>query len=200
MTKREIQIALDNLYISVDTREHVNNEFKDRVNQLYQLCGGVDKNRPERIKLDYGDYSAKTVLADGTLLDLSTVVVIERKESLSEAIGNFTTHKERFEREFTRAKNSGANIHLIIENGSYTKLYSNKYENHPFVNGNSLRASFFALMCRYHITVHFCKPEQTPRLIYDIITHELCEYLEPKDASRYDEIRNRRNKKKEATN
>jgi len=40
-------------------------------------------------------------------------IVIERKASIDEIVGNFTKGRKRFENEFKRAK--GVNVHLMIE-------------------------------------------------------------------------------------
>ena len=108
-TEAELQTALRDLSIIADTREqeqHVINYFKKKkVNVI---------NR----KLDVGDYSAQ--LGD---LSLEKDVVVERKASLDELCGNLTNGRDRFEREFTRAKASGIKVFLLIENGSYENIY-----------------------------------------------------------------------------
>lgn len=183
-----VQFAIEHLWVCCDTREQQDAKgFKERINKLYQLCGGKEENRPERVTLDFGDYTAKTYDQDGNLIDLSSVVRIERKMAISELIGNLLTNKERFEREFTKAQDAGVKMHLIVENGSYTKLFSGKYENHPFVNKNSVLGSFFTFLVRYDLSVHFCKPEQTADIMYQIFCKELENYLQPKNAHRFEE-------------
>jgi len=200
MTDREITIALENMWVCVDSREHMDSKtFKDRANTLYRLCGGKPQNRLERLTLDYGDYTAKTYDAKGHLVDLSNVVRIERKMGFDELVGNLLQHKERFEKEFTKAKDAGVKMHLVVENASFTKLYNGAFPNHPFVNKKAVTGSFWAFVCRYDLTVHFCKPEQSAQIIYDILSHSLIEYLNPKDAHRFEgepngKRRNRRSK------
>jgi len=63
-----------------------------------------------RKKLDFGDY---TFEADGKSYERQ--IVIERKGSLDELIGNLTSDKARFEREFKRAR--GTKVILMVEAG-----------------------------------------------------------------------------------
>jgi ERCC4-type nuclease len=62
----------------------------------------------ERRKLDFGDYS---FVADGKSYERE--LVIERKNSINEIIGNFTKGKDRFRREFERA--GKCKVILMIE-------------------------------------------------------------------------------------
>ena len=43
-------------------------------------------------------------------------IVIERKNSLEELSGNLGKGRERFEKEFLKARNNGCSIHLMVEN------------------------------------------------------------------------------------
>ena len=61
-----------------------------------------------RRKLDYGDYSFE--IGD---ISYEHKIVIERKGSLDEIIGNFTKGRERFRKEFERSK--GCRVILMIE-------------------------------------------------------------------------------------
>ena len=130
----------------------------------------------ERQKLEYGDYSAKTVDDDGQTISMERQVAIERKMSLDELCQCFTSGRKRFEREFERAADDHAKIHMIVENGSYEDLFDGKYRSkmHP----NALIASYIVWSIRYHIQLHFCKPETTGRLIYKILFYELKTFLE----------------------
>lgn len=61
-----------------------------------------------RRKLDFGDYSFEV---DG--ISYERKIVIERKGSLDEIIGNFTKGRDRFRKEFTRS--SGCRVVLMVE-------------------------------------------------------------------------------------
>lgn len=57
-------------------------------------------------KLSEGDYS---------MSGFENKVIVERKQSLTELSNNFTKGRMRFEKEFIRAKESGAKVILLIE-------------------------------------------------------------------------------------
>ena len=73
-------------------------------------------------KLDSGDYSA--MLGDMTM---EHDVFIERKSGLTELCGNFGAERERFAREFTRAKADGTKPFLLIENDSIDDIFIGNY-------------------------------------------------------------------------
>lgn len=85
--------------IIVDTREqdlHIMRELESR---------GINCIRR---KLDFGDYSFEV---DG--ISYERKIVIERKGSLDEIIGNFTKGRDRFRKEFIRA--NGCKVILMVE-------------------------------------------------------------------------------------
>ena len=124
----------------------------------------------KRRKLDFGDYSA--MLGDKTL---EYDVFVERKMSLTEICGNFTQNRERFEREFTRAKAVGAKPFLIIENDSLDDVYLGNYRSQ--VKPQSLIGSLLTWQVRYNCTVIFCSRKNTPKLIYGIMYYYARELL-----------------------
>lgn len=86
--------------VLIDTREKVNQHITNKLDTLkipYKLK-----------KLNYGDYSF-----EWNGIDYSNKIVIERKASADEVIGNFTKGRERFKREFERSK--GCKVVLLIE-------------------------------------------------------------------------------------
>ena len=85
--------------VLIDTREkdlHILNELSAR---------GIPFKRR---KLNVGDYSF-----EWKGVSYENKIVIERKGSINEIVGNFTKGRKRFENEFKRAK--GVNVHLMIE-------------------------------------------------------------------------------------
>lgn len=127
-------------------------------------------------KLDTGDYSAQL---DGQTFERD--VVVERKHNLDEICGNFTADRERFEREFIRAKAYGTKVFLIIENATWTDVFLGNYRSK--IQPKSLIASLLSWMVRFNITVLFCKPEETGKIIYGIFHYyarETLLYGEPK--------------------
>jgi ERCC4-type nuclease len=86
--------------ILIDSREQVNRHIAKRLDSL-----GISYKTK---KLDYADYSFEV---DG--ISYENKIVIERKHSIDELIGNFTKGRERFQREFERAK--GCKVILMVE-------------------------------------------------------------------------------------
>ena len=84
--------------------------------------------------------------------------------------------RKRFEREFERARQSGAKVYLLVEDGSWEDAYSGKYRSR--MSPESLVASIQAWLARYNCQVIFCQPKTTGRLIHDILYRELKERLE----------------------
>jgi ERCC4-type nuclease len=123
--------------VLVDTREKVNQHILTKLNQL---------NIPYRLKkLNYGDYSFEW---NGTSYE--DKIVIERKASFDELIRNFTKGRERFKREFERAK--GCKVILLVES-SIEQL-----EGHQYRSGMSPKdlKSFLNTWCyKYQLELHF---------------------------------------------
>lgn len=154
---------LQTMFLLVDTREQPTEQYYKRLDSV-----GVPYRRQ---KLDFGDYSCGYLASDGFEVLLDKEIVIERKMSLDEICTNFTKGRDRFAREFERAANSSAKVHLIVENGNYEKILKGTYRSK--LNSNSLLASFMAFADRYNISVHFCKPDTTPTLINKIFYHHI---------------------------
>ena len=161
-TETELTAKLKDLQIIADSREQVNNHLTDYWNK---------KKVPYFTrKLDIGDYSAQ--LGEMTL---EKDVVIERKRNLDEICGNLTADRDRFEREFLRAKALGTKVFLIIENATWTDIYLQNYRSQ--LTPKSLMASLMSWQVRFNITVIFCEPENTPRLIHQILYYAAREQL-----------------------
>lgn len=167
MDNFEIDRTLESIKLLVDTREQPTARYKKRIEQI----GLPHKRR----KLNYGDYSCECILPDGTVLDFSDKVVIERKMNLDEICMCYGKERKRFEKEFERAKADGCKVYLLIEGGSWEKSYNGKYRS--LLNPTALTASLNAFRARYGMQLDFCKEETTGRLIHDILYRELKEYL-----------------------
>lgn len=160
-TESELKKELSKLTIVCDTRErdtHCEEYFKK--NKIPCLVR----------KLDTGDYSAQ--LGD---LSMEREIVVERKRNLDEICGNFTVERERFEREFMRAKAYGTKVVLIIENASWSDIFLGNYRSKT--SSKSLLGSLLSWMVRFNITVTFCKPEETARIMWGIFYYYAKEKL-----------------------
>lgn len=167
MHPAEIENALAQMTLLVDTREHDNQALKRRL-----AIAGLPW---ERVKLNAGDYSAKIPLPDGQTLDLSEQVVIERKMSLDELALCFAQQRERFTAEFQRAYESGTRIYLLIEGASFEKIIKHQYRSH--LHERALLASLLAFQARYGSPVIMCQRETTGQLIREILRREAKERL-----------------------
>lgn len=152
-TDADLKAELSKLTIICDTRE-----------QDHHCAEYFEKHKiPCKVrKLDTGDYSAQ--LGD---LTLERSVAIERKGNLDELCGNMTVDRDRFEREFLRAKAHGLHIFLIVENATWTDVFLGNYRSK--LSSKSLIGSILSWLARFDVTLLFCKPEETPRLIHGIL-------------------------------
>lgn len=159
----EVKSALESMVCLVDTREQDTPRLRARLKEIG--CPW------ERKKLNFGDYSVKC-----DAIDLSETIAVERKMDLDELCNCYCKERKRFEREFERAKQAGAKVYLLIEDGSWEDAYSGKYRSR--MSPESLVASIQAWLSRYNCQVIFCRQHTTGKLIHDILYRELKEALE----------------------
>ena len=161
-TANELAEELAKLTIICDTREQRNQHVTDF----------LDEKGVPRIsrKLDCGDYSAAI---DGRTLEKS--VVIERKHGLDELCVNLAGDRDRFEREFLRAKANGIKVFLLIEDASWDQIYLGDYRSK--LPPKSIIASLMAWQVRFNVTVIFCAAANTPRIIYQVLYYAAREDL-----------------------
>ena len=154
---------LATMSVLCDTREQMTPRSSRRLKQI-----GVPI---ERVALSFGDYSARC-----DALDLRSSVAIERKMDLSELARCYCQERKRFIREFERAKEAGAKLYLLVENGSLDEAYSGHYR--ARVHPSSLTASMLTWLARYNCQLLFCKEENSGQVIHDVLYRELKERLE----------------------
>lgn len=161
LSEKELKEQLSKIAIIADTREQQTHviEYFDKNNIPY-------KQRA----LETGDYSF--MLGD---LSFERDIVCERKHSLDELCQNFTADRLRFEREFMRAKAYGTKVFLIVENATWADIFLGNYRSKT--TPKSLMGSMLSWMVRFNITVLFCKPEETARIIYGIFYYYAKEKL-----------------------
>ena len=161
-TDGELAEALKGLTIIVDSKEKVYDHIESY----------LKKNKvPYKVRnLETGDYSA--MLGDMTL---ENDVIIERKASIDEICGNFTVDRLRFEREFIRAKAHNTSVFWIVENATWSDIFLGNYRSKT--SSKSLLGSLLSWMVRFNITVTFCKPEETARIMWGIFYYYAKEKL-----------------------
>lgn len=177
MTHPEELACLETMTIICDTREHDTRKASER----YQSFGCPIRQQT----LDFGDYTYSFILPNGEELFPAYLdkvyphVSIERKSGLEELSDNFTKGRDRFSREFTRAKEQGARMYLLIENAVLMDVWHGNYDTR--FNRKAYWASLFAWMARYSANVVFCPYKDSAKVIREILYRELKERLERGD-------------------
>lgn len=165
-SESEIKSILKTLEVIVDTREKGNSHILEYLKSK--------KVPVESRALDTGDYSA-AITVDGVKLSIEDEVCIEKKNSIDEIAGNFTAERERFEREFLRAKAKGVKMYLFIENASYEKIIAHNYTSKT--SPASLIASLLSWQIRFNITVVFCSKDTLPEILLNTLYYAARESL-----------------------
>ena len=162
----EIEKALNSMQRVADTREQDTEAFRRRFNAV--------RLPVTRRKLDFGDYSGFVTIS-GEEFSLEESVVVERKMSVDELCMCFGKERQRFQREFQRAKEKGARIYLLVENASWENIFNGRYKSK--LTPEALTASLAAWSSRYNLIPVFCKPETTGKLIALLLKYEMRERL-----------------------
>ena len=168
MNPIEIEEVLNTFMIYCDSRE----QPTERAAKRYKAFGVPY----ERAKLDYGDYTYNVQLPNGRLLfdkdkPIYPLATVERKESLDELASCLTHSRDRFEREFQRAKNHNARVFLLVENASWENLLTGRYRSK--FNPKAFFASLCAWSVRYDLQLVFCKEETSGKVIKELLYRDL---------------------------
>lgn len=172
----DIDKLIKQVVILIDTREQENTHITDFFDK---------KKIPYKRKaLKFCDYSAELKANEefGLPFDISLEnnIAIERKgaskSGLNEIATNFTDGRTAFENEFIRAKESGADIYLLIENGSWEDIKAHNYRSK--MSENALYNSLLSWSKKYNIKIHFLKSENVGEHIYKLIGIALKKLLE----------------------
>lgn len=171
MNRHEVDSILDSFRVIVDNREQNTPKARKR----YKAIGMT-----ERATLSFGDYCGNVDIGGKPLCDISgtisPVCVVERKMNLDELAMCFTRSRDRFRREFERAKDAGAKVYLLVEDATYEDIIRHRYRS-KFAS-NAFLASLLAWSARYNITPIFCRAETSGELIREILARDLRERLE----------------------
>lgn len=162
----EAEECLGSMVYVVDNREQSTMALSKRLEYLQPNV---------RETVNAGDYTAKTLLPDGTWFYLP--VAIERKMSLTEIAGNLTRERERFRAEFNRAREHGIRLYILIEQASWEGAYAGAYRSK--MRPRSLIASLLTWSARYGCSIFLCERSDTGgKLIRDILHYEMREALD----------------------
>lgn len=178
----DIEECLKSMVIYADSREQPTEQYVKRLNSM-----GVPW---ERKHLDYGDYTYG-FKQDGKIIGgdepIKGRAVIERKMSLTELSGNLCQEFDRFEREFTRAKENGASIYLLVEDATWENIINHRYKTQ--FNEKAYLKRLLKIIAKYDIKPIFVEKELSGRMIKEIMERELKMRLERGD---YDNTRDQR--------
>lgn len=167
MEAYELDVAMKSMEIIVDTREKKNSHITTLLDER--------KCHYKAQKLDYGDYTCTYASGKNNTVSIENIAVIERKANLDELAGNITKGRERFEREFLRAREAGAKVFLMIEGGSYDAIQEHRYRSQlpPKAYLNTL----FSWQQKYNITISFVSKKFAGNYIYATLFMALKNYL-----------------------
>lgn len=168
-TLEQIKGMLKEMVILVDSREKLNSHILG-----YFQRQGISY---EITKLDFGDYSCKIpASAAGRDIYFHDSIVIERKNSLEEISGNLTKGREAFEREFMRAKASGAKIYLLVESpGGYSDIIGHKYRTE--FKPAAFSASLLTWESRFDVNVRFIDKQYSGYYVFNTLQYFVREAL-----------------------
>ena len=162
MTDKQLSDVIISMVILVDSREKKNQHILD-----YFISNGIKYRREA---LNSGDYSFEC-----NLTQYNKTICVERKNSLSEIAGNFTSHRDRFVREFERAKINDTKMHIVLENATFRKIFNGSYRSQ--IQPQSMLASLLTWNIRYNTPIWFVTPNDSGEVIYNILKYELREKL-----------------------
>ena len=153
MNDRDFKKLVTGMVVVVDTREKKNKHITDYLDS--QKIPYINE------KLNSGDYSVKFPYNS----EYDYCVIVERKNSLTELAGNFTSNRERFVNEFERLGDSY--VHLVVESASMKKLVNGTYRSE--FSPKSYMASLVTWSMRYDCPVWFSEVSESPLLIYSLL-------------------------------
>lgn len=164
MTDKQLATVLNDMVVLIDTREKSISHIIAYFNTM-----GIKYSFE---KLESGDYTYE--LPRHHNLQLDRRVLVERKNSLDEIIGNFTTNRERFIREFERIDDNQT-MNIVLENATWRKIMNGTYRSK--VAPNSLMANIHTWEKRYNCNFWFCTKEDSGAIIYNDLYYGLREIL-----------------------
>lgn len=167
MNNAELDAAMNTMKILIDTREKKNSHI------AAALEGRKCPFKPH--KLNYGDYTCEYDTDTNKCISFENKVVIERKANLDELAGNITKGRDRFEREFLRAKADNAKVYLMIESGSYEDIKNHCYRS--MLPPNAYLNTLFSWQEKYNITITFTTKKFAADYIYGTLFMALKNHL-----------------------
>lgn len=165
----QIKALLKNMIILTDTREQQNAHILEGLDAL-----GV-KHRP--LALPIGDYACALDAQpeNGLMEDTAFGIIVERKGSLDELAGNFTSGRERFADEMHRGKN-GRKILLIEGATGFSDILQHRYQSG--LSPKAFYSSLMSFMARFGLVPIFCAKEDSAKIIAGLFHHHIRAWLQ----------------------
>ena len=146
-TDAELKTLLKTMTVIIDSRENVNQHITDYLAKY--------KIPFKKMKMDAGDYSimlpANHELNIPVDIYYTDDIAFERKNSLEEISSNLTAGRQQFESELLR--NKCKFFTLLIEDGSYEKIITEKYKTK--YEPKSFLATLATFKMRFGIHIEF---------------------------------------------
>ena len=167
-SNKEINEILDSMTIIIDSREKVNvhiTSIFDKQNVKYAVR-----------KLNHGDYSfyvpQNETLGISEDVSFENCISIERKNSVDELAGSYSTTRKQFEAEHQRHKGK---MILLVENDEYHDICEGNYRSK--LKPKSFMATIHTWQHRYSVPFIFVKKEYSALYIYYTLRYWLRNYL-----------------------
>ena len=124
-------------------------------------------------------YVSKLFVGDYMSLD-NPRLIIDRKQNLSELVGNVCQQHKRFTDELKRAQQNGIKIVILCEHGGKVKSLEDvkewvnpRLKKSPLaMSGERLYKVLLTISKKYGVDFIFCDKRQTGRKIIEILSHE----------------------------
>lgn len=138
---------------------------KHALKNEYWSSEGVDVIR---CHLPFGDYIAAPSIAVDTKQD-----IVEITTNMCSGMGE----KRRFREECKKAQAAGCKLIFLIEDPRYERiqdLYGEKVWLHTgqVIMGDQLATAMYTMAARYGCEFRFCRPEDTGRVVMEILNDE----------------------------
>jgi ERCC4-type nuclease len=147
-----------------DTREKKNNHIIDYFKE--------NDIKYANKKLDVGDYSIG-IIEEGKKVSFEDQIVVERKGSGDTGLDELATNLTKRRKQFVNEISHNIEIHLVIEDGSWEKLFKGQYRSN--MNIKAYVASLMTFLHRYNIHIHMVERKEMGKWMYNLFYYYLRE-------------------------
>jgi len=123
-------------------------------------------------KLDVGDYTIGIIEKEEKVC-FEDIIVVERKGSGDTGLDELAVNLTKKRKQFVRELDNDIELHLVIEDGTWEKLFKGQYRSE--MNTNSYVASLMTFLHRYNIHIHMVERKNTGKWMYNLFYYYLRE-------------------------